>query len=607
MQRKTRRQILKRRVDIWGHTGQNGCKIEEREIKMARMVNIGSQDFKDIRENNDFYIDKTDFIREWWENRDNVTLITRPRRFGKTLTMSMTESFFSISNHGRGELFEGLSIWEKEKYRNLQGTYPVIFLSFANAKGNDYQSVRQKIYELIVKLYARNSFLKDSGFMDDLDKQLFGRISMDMDESAATSAVNNMAEFMGRHYNKKVIILLDEYDTPMQEAYINGYWDEMAAFMRNLFNATFKTNPWLERALMTGVTRVSKESIFSDMNNLEVVTATSEKYQTVFGFTESEVFCALKEFGLQAEEQKVKEWYDGFRFGDCDNIYNPWSVVNFLDKKKYSAYWANTSANTLVDKLVREGGPEIKTAMEDLLQGKELCASFDEEIVFGQLGRDPGAIWSLLLAGGYLKIVSSSLTEWGEPTYRLAITNKEAKLVFRKIFTGWFADTHTKAAYNGFIKALSGNDLKNMNAFMNKVALHTFSYFDTGKKPSESAEPERFYHGFVLGLIVELQDRYEITSNRESGFGRYDVMLAPKNKTDDGIILEFKVIDKEEEGSLQDTVNAAIGQILDREYAAALESRGVPRKNIRVYGFAFEGRKVLIGGGYLDSCGNGVS
>ena len=567
---------------------------------MARKVSIGKQNFESVIKSNCFYVDKTGFIKEWWENEDDVTLIARPRRFGKTLTMNMTESFFSVKYKDRGDLFEGLSVWEEEKYRELQGTYPVIFLSFASAKGRDYESVKERIYQLITVLYSQNAFLRDCDFMTEFDKQFFDTVSLTMSESVATSAINRLVDYMSRYYNKKVIILLDEYDAPMQEAYLNGYWDEIVDFMRNLFHATFKTNPWLERGLMTGVTRVSKESIFSDLNNLEVVTTTSKKYQTSFGFTEKEVFDALEEFGLQAEKQRVKEWYDGFRFGDYDNIYNPWSVINFLDKKEYGAYWANTSSNGLVDRLVREGGADIKTAMEDLLQGKEVRVSFDEEIVFSQLGSKPNAMWSLLLATGYLKAVSSSFNNRNKREYALAITNLEIKIIFEDMFLAWFTDNDGDRNYNAFIKALLSGSLKEMNRYMNEVALRTFSCFDTGRRLSERTQPERFYHGFVLGLIVELQGRYEIVSNRESGYGRYDVMLEPLDRRDDGIILEFKVLEPDEESGLQDTADNAIRQILERKYAASLKFRVASGEQIRVYGFAFEGKKVLIDGGYLS-------
>ena len=573
-------------------------------MSMARTVNIGNQDFKDLRENNDFYIDKTYFIKEWWENRDTVTLITRPRRFGKTLAMSMTENFFSVNNKGRSDLFEGLLVWEEEKYRELQGTYPVISLSFSGIGARNFLTTRESICKLLKELYARFKFVLNSDLLEQEDIDSFKRITEDMNDSDAGFSIYLLCRCLYKYYGKKAIVLLDEYDVPMQEAYLNGYWDEMVGFMRGFFNLTFKANPWLERGLMTGVTRMSKESIFSDLNNLEVVTTTSEKYRTSFGFTESEVFDALKEFGLQAERQKVKEWYDGFCFGDCSSIYNPWTITNFLDEKKYAAYWANTSSNALVNKLVREGNPAIKMAMEDLLRGEEYRVSFDEEIVFRQLGSRQDAIWSLLLAGGYVKAVSSSLNARNRREYALAITNLEIKSVFEDMFSAWFTDVSADTAYNDFIKALLSNNLKEMNIYMNKVAVNTFSCFDSGKKPSEAAEPERFYHGFVLGLMVDLKGRYDITSNRESGYGRYDVMLEPLDKKDDGVILEFKVMEPDEEDRLQDTADNAIRQILEKKYAASLEPKVASGAHIRVYGFAFRGKETLISGGYLSDCEN---
>ncbi|MBP3477516.1 MAG: AAA family ATPase, partial [Lachnospiraceae bacterium] len=337
---------------------------------MARTVAIGIQDFGDLIRKNYFYIDKTSFIREWWESGDSVTLISRPRRFGKTLNMSMLEYFFSVDHAGQGKLFEGLSVWENEEYRELQGTYPVITLSFANVKEKDYRNTRKKICQLIANLYAKNSFLLNSGVLYETDINYFKRVSEDMDDSDASLALYQLSDYLYRYYNKKVIILLDEYDTPMQEAYVDGYWGELVAFTRSLFNATFKTNPWLERAVMTGITRVSKESIFSDLNNLEVVTTTSDKYATSFGFTEEEVFTALEECGLSGEKEQVKRWYDGFIFGSHKDIYNPWSILNFLDKGKISTYWANTSSNSLVGKLIREGSSSIKESFERLLKGE---------------------------------------------------------------------------------------------------------------------------------------------------------------------------------------------------------------------------------------------
>ena len=507
---------------------------------MARTVGIGNQNFHKILKNDNFYVDKTLFLKEWWENDDEVTLITRPRRFGKTLTMSMVEHFFSVNHAGQGDIFQNLDIWKEEKYRNLQGTYPVISLSFAPVKGmKHFSDMRKLLCRLIYEQFNQYNFLlKIDGLMDEKEKEMFNAVSRDMEEDIAAMSLNMLSKLLMKHYGKKVIILLDEYDTPMQEAYVKGYWNEIVAFIRNLFNATFKTNPSLERAILTGITRVSKESIFSDLNNLEVITTTSNKYADIFGFTQEEVSAALHEYGLSDQEECVRDWYDGFTFGQRTDIYNPWSIINYLDKQRLSTYWANTSSNSLVEKLIREGNRDVKMIMENLLNGGILRTKIDEQIVFNQLDYNESAIWSLLLTSGYLKVEKHTMDgSAGKEEYALKLTNKEVKLMFESMIEGWFRNYSSD--YNDFIKAMLMDDLDAMNEYMNRVAYDTFSNFDTGKKPSENSQPERFYHGFVLGLMVDLSDRYVITSNRESGFGRYDVMLEPLkgNEKDDAIII----------------------------------------------------------------------
>ena len=558
-------------------------------------VSIGNQGFDDIRENKYFYIDKTGLIKEWWSSGDAVTLITRPRRFGKTLNMSMLNCFFSNQYANRGDLFEGLSVWEDEKYRQLQGTYPVIFLSFADVKADNIEAAKAQVKVKVAELFNRSTFLLDSGILVENEAEAFKRVTMYMDDVLCTSAVNMMCYFMHKYYDKKVIILLDEYDTPMQEAYVHDYWDEFTAFIRSMFNSVFKTNPYLERAVMTGITRVSKESIFSDLNNLAVVTTTSDRYSTAFGFTQEEVFKSLDDMGLGERRDDVKRWYDGFVFGEHRDIYNPWSITNFLKEKKLRPYWASTSSNGLVSRLIQTAPPDIKQMMEDLISGREIVVNFDEQIVFSQLGKNKNAIWSLLMASGYLKPDKVEYKgELLEPWYHLSITNLETVSMFSNMFKGWF--NNDSSNYGEFVQALLKGRLREMNIYMNDVALSTFSYFDVGTQPSERTQPERFFHGFVLGLLVELRDIYEIKSNRESGYGRYDVMLVPKSddRKYNAIILEFKVFDSYDESTLEDTAQSALRQIEEKNYDAELIARGIEKERIRHYGFAFEGKRVLI-------------
>ena len=473
----------------------------------------------------------------------------------------------------------------------------MIFISFASVKETKLENAKYRICSLVSEIYEANRYLLKGDLLSDNEKEQFVNVKANMNSIGVVDAIKLLAGYMERYYGKKVIILIDEYDTPLQEAYVGGYWNDMVGFIRSFFNSTFKTNPYLHRAIMTGITRVSKESIFSDLNNLNVITTTNDEYNTSFGFTENEVFAALDEAGLSEKKDDVKLWYDGFTFGKHKDIYNPWSITNYLDKKEFKTYWADTSSNSLVGKLIQRGSPKIKKAMEKLLNGEYITVGIDEQIVFDQLDNDEDAIWSLLLASGYLKVDSMDIcVSTGEQKYELSLTNLEVRVMFQKLIKGWFG--RTNGASDEFVDALLNGDIKAMNYYMNKIALATFSYFDVGNKPSEYIEPERFYHGFVLGLMVGQREDYAIKSNRESGFGRYDIIMLPcniENKRLPAIVIEFKVHDSDEEKSLADTVAVAHKQIEEKRYDEEILALGIEKERIRHYGFAFEGKKVLIG------------
>lgn len=579
---------------------------------MKLKTGIGYQSYAEMMEKNIFYIDKTLFLRDWWEYADKVTLITRPRRFGKTLNMSTVECFFSIKYANRGDLFEGKSIWEEKSpdggytYRKLQGKYPVIFMSFADVKPTNnagmtaLEEMKAIVKQIIANEYKKYREIMASDLFSDDDRAHFASVNRDMDDLTASMSIMVLCSYLEKYYGQKAIILLDEYDTPMQEAWLHGYWDQAVNFFRNFFGITFKNIDSFDRAIITGITRIARESIFSDLNHLETVATTSNKYAAYFGFTEKEVFKALDLTGMGGQKQGVKQWYDGFTFGDCTDIYNPWSITSFIaNAGKYDTYWANTSSNALVSTLMKTGSATMKQTVENLIAGESFRAPIDEQIVFSQIEKNENAIWSLLLASGYLKVLNTDpfTSDRAEaPHYTLALTNLEVMFLFKKIIREWFEIETSGSTYNNFVKALLLDDVGYMNEFMNEIALKSFSQFDIAKSSSWPDAPERFYHGFVLGLMVGLQNRFTITSNRESGFGRYDVLLTPLDlEKDNAYIIEFKVHRPGQEKDLQETVEKAHAQIQEKHYKAALTASGIPPEKIRKYGFAFKGKKCLIG------------
>ncbi|MCD7957737.1 MAG: ATP-binding protein [Lachnospiraceae bacterium] len=551
-----------------------------------KKVALGITAFEDIIGRNVFYVDKTRFIKDWYENEDQVTLITRPRRFGKTLTLNMVETFFSVRYQNRMDLFDGFFIVGEERFRAMQGTLPVINLSLADVKQGSYESMCNAMRIQFAELFERHSYLLDSDKLSGAEKETFSQITWQKaSDEMCMKAIRFLAQCMYEHFGKKVLILLDEYDTPMLESYTAGYWDTAIEYIRRMFHAAFKDNPYLDRALITGITRITHESIFSDLNNLAVVTTTTRMYETSFGFTEQEVFEAVDAYGFSEQKEEVRRWYDGFQFGSQKGIYNPWSILNFLKFGEFSPYWMNTSGNALIGKLVREGSVKVKDEFEILLKGGSILTEIDESITYAELRGDSKTIWSWLLATGYVKIVQRQ-----SDRYEIALTNYEVREALRKLVKKWFAESYDE--YTEFIRMLLAGNLEGMQRYMEKVTLRTFSFFDVGGASSESDVAEQFYHGFTLGLIADLDRTHILTSNRESGFGRYDVCIEPRDGRTDGIIIEFKVFDPKKEDTLEETAKRALEQIETMKYETDLKARGI--RTVRKYGFAFRGKEVLI-------------
>ncbi|MBQ9058658.1 MAG: AAA family ATPase [Atopobiaceae bacterium] len=562
---------------------------------MARTVSIGAQGFEELRKIDCFYVDKTAFIAEWWNSADVSTLICRPRRFGKTLLLDTVRCFFSTEFAERGEeLFADLAVWQDLKLREVQGSVPVIFISFAAVKEQNYKDALTRIKRLLVDEVVRHSYLQRSVNVSDSRKDFFAHVSDSMDNSHAADVLNQLTQALLEHHGISPIVLLDEYDTPMQEAWLGGFWDEMAAFMRSFMNSTFKTNPSLGRGLMTGITRVSRESIFSDLNNLNVCGVTAEKYTTSFGFTQQEVDAALVEFGMQEKRDKVQEWYDGFCFGDIEGIYNPWSITKYLDTKKFEPHWMNTSGNALAADVVRTGEDDIKKDFEILLSGGCVSQVIDEQIIFSELGSSSSAAWSLLLSSGYLTTTAEAPEQFDDPRL-LRLTNLEVRLSFEKLIKRWFYRAGS-ARYDSFVHSILTGNEEDATDYLNDITISCMSAFDGATHTAES-EPERFYHGLVLGLLASLRGRYTVESNRESGRGRYDIMLVPTKDAqvkDTPIIIEFKVFDPRRESTLEDTASRALAQIEERAYATTLIERGFSAEHILSYGIAFRGKESLV-------------
>ena len=564
---------------------------------MARVISTGAQGFEDLRLNGYFYVDKTGFVSDWWHSGDVVTLVCRPRRFGKTLNLDTVRCILSTEFAGRGdELFGGLSVWDDPSMRALQGTVPVVSISFANVKAPTFAGMLKGVCNIVAAAVDAHDYLRAWEGLTENEALRLRVVRSDMDAVTCADALNLLCGLLRRYHGVAPVVLMDEYDTPMQEAWVGGFWDEACSFMRQLMNSTFKTNSALGRALITGVTRVSRESVFSDLNNLRVITTSSPAYQTCFGFTQDELDAALNEYGMSDRCEEVCRWYDGFTFGGVPHVYNPWSVTQFLKNEGvFQAYWANTSGNGLVSEVVRNADGRVKADFETLLAGGTIEKVIDEQVVFSELRSRPNAIWALLLATGYVTSPGPVPANVAETPRPLRLTNHEVEIAFDRMVEGWFADA--EGDWGDLAKALLAGDARMATRLLSDVTYFCMSHFD-GVRRSAEHEPERFYHGLVLGLLAHLRGRWSVESNRESGWGRYDVALVPTcgaAGSDPAVIMEFKVFDPDREQSLTETVERARKQIEEKRYADGLAARGIDPARIRTLGIAFRGKEVLVG------------
>jgi hypothetical protein len=553
-----------------------------------KKISLGCSDFKRIIEENYYFVDKSLFIKEVVEDGSAVILLPRPRRFGKSMNMSMLKCFFEKTEESNKELFGNLNIYKDKEVMERQGQYPVIFITFKDVKDSSYEKTVEKIKDLIVEEYTKYIKIMDINIFEKPEKDYFERIiNREASEGEYELSLKNLSKFLCRYYNKRVLVLIDEYDVPIQSGYLNNYYDEVIEFIRNLLSGALKDNSYLEKGILTGILRVAKESIFSGLNNISVCTILSSRYSEYFGFTEEEVEKILKYHGIEAKLEEVKAWYNGYIFGDRV-IYNPWSILNYVYNFKdgFKAHWTNTSSNDLVKKLITKGGAELKKELEQLIKGEALEKRVNEDIVMGEIDKGTENIWSFLLFSGYLKVVKKRL-DMGEMYCNLSIPNKEVNYLYRQIILGWFRESINNDEFDIMLKSLVTGDIKTFGKILKLFIKNSMSYFD-----ATGSESEKVYHAFVLGMLLGLGDNYEIKSNRESGYGRYDVMVIPKDISKTGIIIEFKKVDEDDEEDLEKAVDAALEQIKDKDYKSELTERGF--KNVIQLGIAFQGKKVLV-------------
>ena len=549
-------------------------------------IGIGESDFKILRIKKDYYIDKTKYIKDIINNRSKVLLITRPRRFGKTLNMSMLRYYFDCTKKDSKELFKGLKIMEQEeKYTSKLGYYPCIYLTLKDAGLQSYELMIMQLRTLLMDIYYENRYLLEEAEMAPGERNIFNKVLLaEANETEIINGIKMLSKIMSTYYNKPVMLFLDEYDVPLQNAYVEGYYEECIKFFKTFYGITFKDNPYLEKTILTGVSRVAKESIFSGANNFHVYTVLDDEFSDDFGITEKEMDKIIDDFEIQDQKEEIKKWYDGYTIGNTEGIYNPWSILNYLTDKKLIPYWVNTSSNDLI-KLILKNSATVKEKIEQLLRDEEIEVPINLETVIVGIEKNEENIWGLLLGTGYLKV--TEVVDLAHGIYKVKIPNYEIKFLFQNIIREWFNDKVIGNNLNTILKDLVTLNLEEFEEKFKQLVIEMFSFMDVGKNTAEN-----FYHAFVLGMLVGLKDSYYVKSNRESGFGRYDIMLEPKDKNENSFVMEFKVYKEEKEKTIEDTIENAKKQIEERKYAEDLEERGYT--NITKMVFAFKGKEVKM-------------
>jgi len=556
---------------------------------MLKRIQIGASDFKDLIEGNNYFVDKTLLIKEFIENGAKIILTPRPRRFGKTLNLSMLRYFFDIrTKEETRPLFKGLKIENEKAIMTLQGEYPVVFITFKNEKYLTYEDFKDGITFLMSTLYKEHDYLLESDKLSSIDKKDFTDIvEKKVSIASLCNGISTLMECMYKHYGKKVMLFIDEYDVPIQEGYLRGYYNEMIVLIRNLLTSALKDNQYVEKSLITGILRVAKESIFSGLNNLEVNTILRYSFNDKFGFTETEIDELSKYYNAEENMSSIKKWYNGYIFSG-EIIYNPWSVLNYIKSMNegFMPYWINSSSNDLIKKILIKGDIEIKQDLETLIEGKTIYKRIDDTIVMAEVEDSNENIWSFLLMSGYLKTVKTDLIE-GIFNCELKIPNKEVLIFYKRLIEKWFQDTMTNQKYELMLNMLTSGEIEIFAGLFQQFVISNLSYFDVS-----GTEPERVYHAFVLGMLISLSEKYEVKSNKESGYGRYDVMLIPKDNSKIGIVLEFKKIDDFLKTTIDEGTIAALKQIEDMKYSQELIDRDV--KNIIKLAIVFKGKEIKI-------------